>query len=115
MEDYWDWNINGTGSQAYDGYPYEAIDGNCRNQNNTKISKVDDYYFIDNVPDMLEAIQEGPLVIGVVARGACWRFYKSGVLSSANNCPSRGVLDHGVVIVGVHIAEEDASSNALGE
>jgi len=64
---------------------------------------------------MLEAIQDGPLVIGVIARGRCFRFYKSGVLTSANRCPSRGDLDHGVVVVGVHIAGEDDSSARLGD
>ena len=56
-----------------------------------------------NVPDMIDAIQNGPVSIAVSAGNDCWRYYKSGVLTAANNCPKN--LDHGVVVVGLHVAD----------
>ena len=37
--------------------------------------------------------------MAVAAGNDCWRYYKSGVLSSANGCPTR--LDHAVLAVGL--------------
>ena len=114
MEDYWEWSRKGSGSQAAETYPYEARDKKCRNQSNAKISQIKSYGEISGVDKMLEKIQEGPLVIGVTAGGRCWRFYKSGVLTSANRCPNRR-LDHGVMITGVHKAgKSDSLPVALG-
>lgn len=48
------------------------------------------------------AIQTGPMTIAVSAGNDCWRYYKTGVLSAANNCPTK--IDHGVVVVGLHKA-----------
>ena len=50
---------------------------------------------------MKKAILEGPMTIAVSANNHCWRFYKSGVLSSKNNCPKK--IDHAVVIVGARM------------
>ena len=41
----------------------------------------------------------GPFTIAVAAGNECWWFYSSGVLSSANGCPTD--LDHGVAVVGI--------------
>ena len=38
--------------------------------------------------------------IAVAAGNDCWRYYKSGILSEENNCPTG--LDHGVAIVGLN-------------
>jgi len=48
---------------------------------------------------MKKRLQKGPLTIAVNASGKCWRFYKSGVLSSRNRCPTK--INHGVVVVGL--------------
>ena len=48
---------------------------------------------------MKNVLQTGPLSIAVAAGNSCWRYYKSGILSKANNCP--GGIDHGVAIVGL--------------
>ena len=55
---------------------------------------------------MRTEIQNGPLSTAVHADNDCWRFYESGILSSANNCVEdvnwdTYALDHGVVIVGL--------------
>ena len=51
---------------------------------------------------MKAAIQDGPLSIAVNASPDCWQFYNEGVISSANGCPTS--LNHGVVVVGLHVA-----------
>lgn len=50
---------------------------------------------------MKKAILDGPMTIAVSAGNNCWRYYKSGVLSSRNNCPKK--IDHAVVIVGARM------------
>ena len=50
-------------------------------------------------------LKAGPMSIGVAAGNSCWRYYESGVLSSANNCPTS--LDHGVAVVGIHYPEKE--------
>lgn len=49
------------------------------------------------------------MTIAVSAGNDCWRYYKSGILSRANNCPTR--IDHGVVVVGVHHAGGDGGND----
>lgn len=44
------------------------------------------------------------MTVAVGASGKCWRYYKSGVLSSRHKCPTR--INHGVVVVGLVKAEE---------
>ena len=46
------------------------------------------------------------MTIAVGAGNNCWRFYKSGVLSSEDECPSN-TIDHAVTLVGVNL-EGDA-------
>ena len=41
----------------------------------------------------------GPFSIAVSAGNECWMFYSSGILSSANGCPTS--IDHGVAVVGI--------------
>ena len=103
MENYWKWSKDGSGSQAYDTYPYEGKTKKCRNQDNEKVSKVASCKDIKSVDDMKLAIQDGPMTVAVAAGNWCWRYYEAGVLSSANECPSsEDDLDHGVVVVGLH-------------
>ena len=54
---------------------------------------------------MKHALEYGPASVAVAAGNDCWRFYKDGILSAANNCPTQ--IDHGVVVVAVYIAGED--------
>ena len=51
---------------------------------------------------MKAAIQNGPLSIAVNANPLCWQFYSEGVVTSEMECPTN--LNHGVVVVGLHIA-----------
>ena len=52
-----------------------------------------------SVGDAVNKMQEGPLTFAVSAGNDCWRYYKSGVLTSADGCPTG--LDHAVVAVGI--------------
>lgn len=44
-------------------------------------------------------MQQGPLVAHVAAGNNCWRFYKGGLLTAQDHCPSK--IDHAVAIVGM--------------
>ena len=96
------WEFSQTnGLQFEEDYPYEAADGACRNQTDKRIaSKSLGHGFLDTPDDIAhDLIVYGPVSIAVSAGNDCWQFYESGILSSANNCPTS--LDHGVVIVGI--------------
>lgn len=58
-----------------------------------------------SVEEMKRQLQNGPMTIAVGASGKCWRYYKSGVLTNKNKCPSKR-LNHGVALVGLIKAEE---------
>ena len=101
MEYYWRMSAD-IGSMSNADYPYQGTDNSCRHQTGKKIaSKADMSKFgrLGSVAEMKDRIQQGPLSIGVSAGNDCWQFYESGILSSANNCPTS--LDHGVVVVGL--------------
>ena len=89
------------GLQFEEDYPYEFASGDCRNQTNKRIaSRTLDYGYLDTAEDIAyDLVVYGPVSIAVSAGNDCWQFYESGILSSANNCPTS--LDHGVVIVGI--------------
>lgn len=61
---------------------------------------------------MQNAIQNGPMTIAVAAGNDCWRFYSGGILTAANNCPTR--IDHGVVVVGLVKAGGDGDGDGDG-
>jgi len=54
---------------------------------------------LNGITEMKKELQNGPVSIAVSAGNSCWRYYESGILSKANNCPTG--LDHGVAIVGL--------------
>ena len=78
------------GSQSEIDYPYEAAANPlCRNQEGKKIiSRATYYENMYEVPEMKKAILNGPVSIAVAAGNDCWRYYESGVLTAANNCPT---------------------------
>ena len=89
------------GIQTEADYPYQGIDGGCRNQSNKRIaSKMGMMGYLEG-PDQIanDLIHYGPISIAVGAGNDCWQFYSGGILSSAVECPTS--LDHGVVIVGI--------------
>lgn len=53
------------------------------------------------------------MTIAVAAGNSCWRYYNAGVLSKANNCPTS--IDHGVVVVGLHIPGDDGNVSDVGD
>lgn len=101
MSNCWDFSTE-HGSQFEADYPYEAIEGGCRNQGNKRIaSKVVSWGNLSADPLAIadDLISYGPVSIAVGAGNDCWRWYEGGILSSANECPTD--LDHGVAIVGI--------------
>ena len=107
MSNYWRMSAD-IGSQSNADYEYEAQDGACRHQQGKAIASRAKESAIElvgpAVADIKAKLQDGPLSIAVAAGNECWRYYESGILSAANNCPTN--LDHGVVIVGLVEAGE---------
>ena len=101
MSYYWR-NSVGMGSQPESDYPYEAKTRECRNQKGKTIAsraRSSTIGFVTGVGNMKYFLQEGPLSVAVSAGNSCWRYYKSGILSKNNNCPTN--IDHGVALVGL--------------
>ena len=107
MEHYW-YHSRNNGSVSNDDYPYTAVEsGSCMEDGKPVVAQVETWGRITT--DLLEVVQrlkEGPLTVAVSAGNDCWRFYKSGILSAEDECPS-ATIDHAVTLVGVNL-EGDA-------
>ena len=84
-------------------YPYTSIAGYganlCRHEPTKTASRASfSSQITSNVGDAVRKLQDGPLTMAVSAGNDCWRFYKSGILSSKDQCPT--YLDHAVLAVG---------------
>ena len=105
MDHFWEFS-KAAGSQTDEDYPYEAKDVSCRNQEGKTIaSQVTGHAQMHTIHEMKAAIRNGPATIAVAAGSDCWRFYKTGILSKENKCPTD--LDHGVVVIGLHVGTDD--------
>ena len=110
MARYWNF-ARDNGSMAEEDYPY--VDGSWRSTDSAQACAHDDAkvasqagesgQITTSVGDAVTKMQEGPLTFAVAAGNDCWRYYKSGILTSANGCPTS--LDHAVVAVGVDSEE----------
>lgn len=108
MRHFWEQSAR-AGSLTNQDYPYEARTRKCKEMPDKPIaSKAIDSSIgriTNSVTEMKQQLQNGPMTIAVGASGKCWRYYKSGVLSAKNKCPTR--LNHGVVVVGLYKGEAD--------
>ena len=105
MARYWNFSRD-NGSMSEADYPY--VDAEFRSRDKAQDCTHDDTKIVaragesgqitTSISDAVLKLQEGPLTMAVSAGNDCWRYYKSGVLTSANGCPTR--LDHAVVAVG---------------
>ena len=90
------------GLQFEADYPYEAVDGGCRNQEYRRIASMvssSGNLSANSGSISYDLVNYGPVSLAVAAGNDCWRWYEGGILSSANECPT--VPDHGVVLVGI--------------
>ena len=78
-------------------YPYTGVYTSCKHDCSKCISHADSWGQCNTPAAAVTQLQSGPLAIAVAAGNSCWRFYSSGVLTSADACPTR--VDHAVVIV----------------
>lgn len=79
-------------------YPYTAKDGSTCNHDPQKIvAKVGAKVSLTSYT-ALNALAKGPIAIAISAGSNIVRYYSSGVLTAANNCPT--MVDHAVLIVG---------------
>lgn len=80
-------------------YPYTAKDGLCnKSKATTYAASISSYQDVtaNNPSDLMNAVAQQPVSIGVEADQSAWQLYKSGVVTK--NCGTN--LDHGVLIVG---------------
>lgn len=106
MARYWNFS-RANGSMSNDDYPY--VDLYFRSTDPVQLCAHDDNKIISRagksgqisgtVGDAVNKLMDGPLTMAVAAGNDCWRYYKEGVLTSANGCPTS--LDHAVVAVGI--------------
>ena len=83
-------------------YPYTKTVGSCLHDNSKIAVKAG--IELNHLPaDALEKLKTSPLTIAIAA-GSPFRFYKSGILTSADLCPDF-YLDHAVIIVGYAVEE----------
>ncbi len=77
-------------------YPYEAVDGNCKECKS--IIEIKNYHDIESNEKVLKrAVSQQPVSVAIQANLSSFRFYSNGVYSD----PMCGNgLDHGVLIVG---------------
>jgi C1A family cysteine protease len=90
--------INRRGIANDSDYPYTGKKSSCRRISSTiKVRTSFDYYFLDNnVLELLEAIEEGPVAVVLHANEA-FKHYSSGIFDD-KNC--RGQLNHSLTAVG---------------
>jgi C1A family cysteine protease len=106
MARYWNFSRD-HGSMSAADYPYTAYDYRSGDSaqacahNDAKVASRagDSGQITGSIGDAVIKMQDGPLTFAVAAGNDCWRFYESGILTSADGCPTS--LDHAVVAVGV--------------
>ena len=113
MEYYWNFSRD-HGSMANSEYPYT---GTTRNQCDHDAAKVVSKagamgQITTTVGDIKTQLASGPLTIAVSA-GNCWRYYKSGILGSADGCSTS--LNHAVVVVGMDSEETTTTTTTGGD
>ena len=92
------WNyIRDYGSMTHADYPYTGVNGSCLYDATRIVAKVTVHGAVTSATALTRLLQ-GPLAIALSAGNNVWRYYRSGILTSANLCPTR--LDHGVLLVG---------------
>merc|ERR1719350_1186570 len=72
---YWQFSIE-KGSQVYDTYPFEGVQGACRHQENkvvaSRAASITRWNMINfSRDDMMKKLQEGPLVVALDAINDC--------------------------------------------
>ena len=99
----WKWSRD-NGMMSNTDYPYTGGgDADCQHDDTKAISYVSEWGKCDSPACALTRLQAGPVAIAVAAGNDCWRFYSSGVLTSADNCPTE--VDHAVAIIGLEFGK----------
>ena len=106
MARYWNFSRD-HGSMSYEDYPY--VDFGFRSGDEVHECRHDDEKIVARAGDSGQIttsigaavikLQDGPLTMAVSAGNDCWRYYKSGILTSAMRCPTE--MDHAAVAVAV--------------
>ena len=106
MDRYWNF-AKDQGAMSAADYPYTSFyyrssdkAKECAHDESKIISRAGESGQITtSVGAAVMKLQDGPLTFAVAAGNDCWRYYKSGVLTSANKCSTR--VDHVAVAVAV--------------
>jgi len=84
-------------------YPYTSgttgTESKCAHDESKGVTNVSSYKSVKaNTDSIKAAIEIGPVNVAVSAGNDIFRNYKSGIVTEADNCPTR--LDHAIVAVG---------------
>ena len=82
-----------------DDYPYDGYDLNCRYDASKAVGTVSSYIEVtpDSQAELMGALMNGPVSVGIDADADSFMFYRSGVVTD-KECGTD--LDHGVLAVG---------------
>ena len=93
------------GTMLNSDYPYTAVEARCKHSWDVeKIAAKAARRKRVRRRRALKWLKRGPMSIAVSAGNPVWRFYSSGTLSYADNCPTS--LDHAVLLVGYAVEGE---------
>ncbi|KAG2438900.1 hypothetical protein HYH02_010695 [Chlamydomonas schloesseri] len=106
------------GLMAAEAYPYVAQQGTCRNPVSSVINMTTAGLLPSlNETAMMQALQQGPILIGIAASSPAFQHYGGGIFSNFDGCStcwdaSQGAyvqgscqVDHAVVLVGYDLNE----------
>ena len=93
------------GLTTEDNYPYQEKQGICDTEKETsRVANISNYGLVpsNNEKELLKAVSNQPVSVGIEGSGLSFRHYKSGIFSG--DCGTN--LDHAVTIVGFGTSED---------
>lgn len=112
MEYAFEWVIQNGGIDTESDYPYQPVDGNCDTAKEKKhVATFTKYYDVqrNSVSQLLAAVSERPVSVGIEADREAFQLYSGGVLDKSDCGTS---LDHGVLVVGFTAVDDKDLPNA---
>ena len=97
------------GAALYDDYrPYNAQDGSCDTPDATvspKITSYGSFGSTSTIGDVVDKLNEGPMMVGVSADNNAFRYYDGGIMVEGGDdtCPYGARIDHSIALVGYGI------------
>eukprot|EP00762_Andalucia_godoyi_P006800 ANDGO_00931.mRNA.1 Digestive cysteine proteinase 3 len=109
MSQAFEYVIANGGQDKESTYPYRATDGSCKFKSANIGAKITSYVNVtaNSNADMMSAVAKGPVSIAIYAAGTSFQFYSEGVYSDPSCLEDISDLDHGVVVVGYGLSDNN--------